>query len=103
MRAAILGLFCAVCGSAPPSVWPAPVSTAYRATDPFHVVVHAVEATGLNPMRFWLCPIEGATFLCGDDLYVVRGGRIERDPDLERGLPRDSGVMKVAGCWPDDA
>ncbi len=79
--------------------------------DVFSLIVRgALDLDGKAPPFLTLCPLRGATFVCGlADLLRVEGDTIVHQPELERGLPRtadgklDGFVPSMVGSWPDDA
>jgi hypothetical protein len=72
-------------------------------TEPFAVAMFTSEATSGNGGAFYLCPIEGKTFVCGShELLVADGGTIQ-EAHLEAGIPPDQRIVDVLGTWPNDA
>jgi hypothetical protein len=97
--------------SAAPPAARAPAVAAHTVPEsPLHVAV-TEKATGAEAEpRVGVCPISGATFLCGQDaVYVIRDGAFRRVAALEEGLPHDpstgslANLVDIFGTWPDDA
>ncbi len=111
MRWAIPLLLAARAAMADPIANQVPASsTAYTATAPFGVAVYQQDPGWWNPPALWLCPMRGATFVCGTrQLVVVDGDRVAPDAKREAGLPHtttgelEGVVMKALGSWPDAA
>jgi hypothetical protein len=96
--------------SAPPSASSPPAAASTFPASPLHVVVTEKATSAEVEPHVRVCPVAGATFLCGEDaVYAAQDGAFRRVAALEAGLPHDpstgllTNLADIYGTWPDDA